>query len=202
MIRICTTGKNPTMRYLGLTHGISIAWLHERCSEDCVNLVHCPTSEQAAGIFTKTFEDATKWQPLLSLVDVINPATFFSSASSSSASMGTPAAVSVQCTPPSFHPSFFAVPSAAVLSPWTFAELFGGPRSPLSARCHARGGAAVTRVLETFNVRDPREKAQAIKAVSGSSVVMWATMTNPSRTKWKWDKHQTSNWQTFTLLAE
>ena len=29
MIRVVETGKNPTMRYIGRTHGISVAWLHE-----------------------------------------------------------------------------------------------------------------------------------------------------------------------------
>ena len=29
MLRILETGKNPTMRYLGRTHGISVAWLHK-----------------------------------------------------------------------------------------------------------------------------------------------------------------------------
>ena len=29
MLRIIETGKNPSMRYLGRTHGISVARLHE-----------------------------------------------------------------------------------------------------------------------------------------------------------------------------
>ena len=29
MIQVVKTGKNPTMRYLGRTHGVSIPWLHE-----------------------------------------------------------------------------------------------------------------------------------------------------------------------------
>ena len=30
MIRVCQTGRNPTMRHLGPTHRVSVAWLHER----------------------------------------------------------------------------------------------------------------------------------------------------------------------------
>ena len=29
MIRVLTTGENPTMRYLSLTHGIKMNWLHQ-----------------------------------------------------------------------------------------------------------------------------------------------------------------------------
>ena len=29
MIRVMQTGRNPTMPYLGRTHRISVAWLHE-----------------------------------------------------------------------------------------------------------------------------------------------------------------------------
>ena len=29
MIRVVTTGKKPTMRYLARTHRVSVAWLHE-----------------------------------------------------------------------------------------------------------------------------------------------------------------------------
>ena len=31
MIRVVSTGKNPTMRYLARTHRVSVAWLHEVC---------------------------------------------------------------------------------------------------------------------------------------------------------------------------
>ena len=30
MVRVVETGRNPTMRYIGRTHGVSIAWLQER----------------------------------------------------------------------------------------------------------------------------------------------------------------------------
>ena len=33
MMRVVETGRNPTMRYIGRTHGVSIAWLHERFKE-------------------------------------------------------------------------------------------------------------------------------------------------------------------------
>eukprot|EP00972_Heterocapsa_arctica_P070192 10369016-Heterocapsa_arctica.AAC.1 len=29
MIRVVETGRNPMMRYLQRTHGVSVAWLHE-----------------------------------------------------------------------------------------------------------------------------------------------------------------------------
>ena len=33
MIRVCQPGRNPTMRHLGRTHRVSVAWLHERFAE-------------------------------------------------------------------------------------------------------------------------------------------------------------------------
>ena len=30
MIRVCETGKNPTLRHIGRTHGVSVAWMWER----------------------------------------------------------------------------------------------------------------------------------------------------------------------------
>ena len=32
MIAVCGSGKNPTMRHLGRTHKVDVAWLHERFS--------------------------------------------------------------------------------------------------------------------------------------------------------------------------
>ena len=34
MISVCKTGKNPTMRTLSRTHGVSVDWLHERFTTD------------------------------------------------------------------------------------------------------------------------------------------------------------------------
>ena len=60
MIRVVTTGRNPTMRYLSLTHGIKINWLHQVSSGPNVKL-NCVESElQAADISTKTFESGVK----------------------------------------------------------------------------------------------------------------------------------------------
>ena len=38
MIRVCETGRNPTMRHIGRLHGVSVAWLAERFVEDCFEL--------------------------------------------------------------------------------------------------------------------------------------------------------------------
>ena len=57
MIRVCETGRNPTMRHLGRTHRVDVAWLHERFSEPELTLVYEQTKQQAADIFTKAFTD-------------------------------------------------------------------------------------------------------------------------------------------------
>ena len=72
LIQVCQSGKNPTMRYLSLTHGTNVAWLHEVSTSRHVELVKTDTLSQAADIFTKPFECSTKWAPLLSLINVFD----------------------------------------------------------------------------------------------------------------------------------
>ena len=62
MIRIVETGRNPTMRYIGRTHGISVAWLHETFKKDELTLAYELSSRMCADIFTKGFTDADKWR--------------------------------------------------------------------------------------------------------------------------------------------
>ena len=51
-IRVLETGRNPTMRHMGRTHKVDLAWLHERFTEsEQIKLSYCPTDEQAADIF-------------------------------------------------------------------------------------------------------------------------------------------------------
>jgi hypothetical protein len=60
MIRVCETGRNPTMRHLGRTHGVSVAWLHERFQSDGAHLQYVDTAQQAADIYTKMFNNPAK----------------------------------------------------------------------------------------------------------------------------------------------
>ena len=62
MMRVCQTGRNPTMRYLKRTHRTSVAWLHEVCSSDSVELLYTESARMAADIYTKGFTDAAKWE--------------------------------------------------------------------------------------------------------------------------------------------
>ena len=39
MIRVVETGRNPTMRYISRTHGVSVAWLHERFGTKDLQLI-------------------------------------------------------------------------------------------------------------------------------------------------------------------
>jgi hypothetical protein len=60
MIRVCESGRNPTMRHLGCTHGVSVAWLSERVQMPDIQLSYCQTADMVADIYTKAFADATK----------------------------------------------------------------------------------------------------------------------------------------------
>ena len=64
MIQVMNTGKNPTMRGLGNTHGVSINRLKEAFDEDWNTLVKEDTNTMAGDIFTKAFENKDKWTRL------------------------------------------------------------------------------------------------------------------------------------------
>eukprot|EP00972_Heterocapsa_arctica_P005172 768374-Heterocapsa_arctica.AAC.1 len=61
MIRVVETGRNPTMRYLLPTHGVSVAWLHGTFKKDCFDLDYELSSRMCADIYTKAFTDAVLW---------------------------------------------------------------------------------------------------------------------------------------------
>eukprot|EP00971_Amphidinium_carterae_P182499 3621816-Amphidinium_carterae.1 len=56
-ISILKSGKNPTMRHLGRTHRVSVAWLHEVFLSGNMVLNKCDTNDQSADIFTTSFTD-------------------------------------------------------------------------------------------------------------------------------------------------
>ena len=73
MIRVVETGRNPTMRYIGRTHGVSVAWLHETFKGEDLNLAYELTSRMCADIYTKAFTDADKWRLACWLINICDP---------------------------------------------------------------------------------------------------------------------------------
>ena len=73
MIRVMKTGRNPTMRSLGRTHRISVAWLHERFAQGDFELAYEKSDKQAADVMTKAFTDANKWAVVCKLVNHVRP---------------------------------------------------------------------------------------------------------------------------------
>ena len=73
------TGRNPTMRHLGRTHRIDVAWTAERMQQDDMNLIKTDTKVMAADIFTKPFPDSHKeaWKRDLQLINIVDPDKFF-----------------------------------------------------------------------------------------------------------------------------
>ena len=76
-IQVITTGRNPTMRHLHRTHGISVRWLHDLFfpkdesgnKVQCVyKLNYCESSNQRADIFTKAFRDPREWVRVRNLI--------------------------------------------------------------------------------------------------------------------------------------
>ena len=70
MIQICTTGKNPTMRGLGNTHGVSINRLYELFWEKWNELLKEGTDTMAGDIFTKAFDNKDKWRHDCAMINV------------------------------------------------------------------------------------------------------------------------------------
>ncbi len=70
MIRVCLTGRNPTMRYLERTQRVVVASLYEYFCLACIELVYEATHRQCADIYTKAFPEASKWYAVLLLVNV------------------------------------------------------------------------------------------------------------------------------------
>ena len=73
MIRVMRTGKNPTMKTLGRTHRISVAWLHERFARGDFELAYEKSDQQAADAMTKAFSDVSKWEQVCALMNHVHP---------------------------------------------------------------------------------------------------------------------------------
>ena len=73
-IRVCRTGRNQTMRHLGRTHGITIAWLHEQYKAGAYSLEYEPSASMAADIFTKSFSNPLAFDAVCWLVFVCSAA--------------------------------------------------------------------------------------------------------------------------------
>ena len=55
---VIRTGKNPTMRHLERTYGISVGWMHSIFQEGYVSLAYEVTAKMAADIHTKSCKDS------------------------------------------------------------------------------------------------------------------------------------------------
>ena len=72
MIQVMKTEKNPTMRGLGNTHGVSINSLKEAFDEDWTNFVKEDTNTMAGDIFTKAFDSKDKWTHACNLINIFD----------------------------------------------------------------------------------------------------------------------------------
>ena len=84
-IQVLKTGKNPTMKHVNRTFGISIQNLHtllgpskpenEQGQDDVkklpVDVVYTPSDRMAADIHTKGFPDHEKWEHACRLINVV-----------------------------------------------------------------------------------------------------------------------------------
>ena len=73
MIGVVRTGRNPTMRHLERTHGISITSLHEHFQRENYVLLCEVTSKMAADIHTKGFKNPLAWKRACMLINLLDP---------------------------------------------------------------------------------------------------------------------------------
>ena len=74
MIGVIRTSKNPTMRHLEYTHGISIGWMHSIFQEGYVSLAYEVIAKIATDIYTKSFKDSVTWTYACQLINIFPPA--------------------------------------------------------------------------------------------------------------------------------
>jgi len=68
-IQIIKSGRYPTIRHLGRTHRVELAWLHERVECGEVVMSYCKSTEMAADIcVTKAFTGWGKWHEVCELI--------------------------------------------------------------------------------------------------------------------------------------
>ena len=75
MIRVCETGRNPTMRQLQRTHRVSIDWLHEVTSKPDIHVLYEESERQAADIYTKSFTNPERWRNACELIGIFDGAS-------------------------------------------------------------------------------------------------------------------------------
>ena len=72
MIGVVRSGRNPTMRHLEKTHGISITSLHQHFVRDDFVLMYQVSSKMAADIHTKGFKNPLAWKRACMLIYLLD----------------------------------------------------------------------------------------------------------------------------------
>ena len=73
MIGVARTGRNPTMRHLERTRGISIVSLHEHFQSDHFVLLYEISRKMCADIHTKAFRTPLAWHRACMLINLLDP---------------------------------------------------------------------------------------------------------------------------------
>ncbi len=71
MIAVIRSGKNPMMRHIERSHGISIVWMHEMFLLSYIILIYEITSKMAADIHTQAFRDPMAWKRACLSINVL-----------------------------------------------------------------------------------------------------------------------------------
>ena len=73
MIGVVRSGRNPTMRHLERTHGISIAPCMNISKRNHFVLIYEITAKMAADIHTKGFKNPMAWKKACMLINLLEP---------------------------------------------------------------------------------------------------------------------------------
>jgi hypothetical protein len=72
-VKIIRSGRNPSIRHMGRTHNVDLAFLHECLQNGHYTTEYCKSAAQAADIFTKEIRDAASWNRVCRLIGLAGP---------------------------------------------------------------------------------------------------------------------------------
>jgi hypothetical protein len=179
-IRVIETGRNPSMRHMGRTHRVDLAFLHECLNIGHFSIEYCDTKRMAADVFTKAFRNSQKWEHATSLVGLSRPGQF------GPADCPPEGAALAAC--PSGGVADDAAPateSEEKLPKRRIVEFCCGEDSLIGKENPSSEGCEVVRLTVAVDVTTPKGLATALAAVSKPNTLLWASMPCTGGSPWQ-----------------
>jgi hypothetical protein len=175
VIQIMTTGRNPTIRYMGRTHKVDLSFLHEVASGPCCSLRHCHTDLMAADIFTKPFLVDAKWTHARMLIGVVTTGELWSG----------PAAKPRGARPAPAAPAPVPTPTQQKHR-YTVIECCSDRKSSIGRFCPTERGCKVIRLTEEDNILSPQGRRKLFNACRYEPCpILWGSIPCTGGSAWQ-----------------